>query len=153
MQAPGAPEEDTSGGFQYGGWSAPYFYEADEAAGEFMAKQMKSADLLLGRKTFEAFASFWPTHGDLWPGVNEVNKYILSSTIHENSTDWKNCIFLNNVDDIKRLKASAGGDITFFEGDGVRAASLGLAGRRLVLERGTDLYVFEPGAGEPRRHA
>lgn len=111
MQAPGAPEEDTSGGFQYGGWSAPYFYEADEAAGEFMAKQMKSADLLLGRKTFEAFASFWPTHGDLWPGVNEVNKYILSSTIHENSTDWKNCIFLNNVDDIKRLKASAGGDI------------------------------------------
>ena len=50
--------------------------------------------------------------------------------------------------------APDGGDkrqLTFFEGDGVRAASLGLAGRRLVLERGTDLYLFEPGAGEPRR--
>lgn len=111
MQAAGGPDEDTSDGFKYGGWSAPYFYEADEAAGEFMAKYMKSADLLLGRKTFETFASFWPTHGDLWPGVNDVTKYVMSNTINENKTDWKNCVFLKSVDDIKKLKKSEGSDI------------------------------------------
>lgn len=57
MQAPGGPEEDTSGDFKYGGWTAPYF---DEAAGEVMAKQMRPADLLLGRKTFDIFAGYWP---------------------------------------------------------------------------------------------
>src|SRR5690349_5143545 len=97
MQAPGVPE-DTSGDFKHGGWSAPYFYEADAAAGDFMAKQMKSADLLLGRKTFETFASFWPTHGDLWPGVNDVTKYVVSNTLTTNKTDWKNIVFLKNVD-------------------------------------------------------
>ena len=60
MQAPGRPDEDTSDGFKYGGWAAPYFYEADEAAGSFMEKHMRSADLLLGRKTFEFFAAYWP---------------------------------------------------------------------------------------------
>ncbi|MEO5889137.1 MAG: hypothetical protein ABIQ31_02735 [Ferruginibacter sp.] len=48
MQAPGGPEEDTSSDFKYDGWTAPFFHEADEAAGEMMEKQMKSADLLLG---------------------------------------------------------------------------------------------------------
>jgi dihydrofolate reductase len=110
LQAPGGVE-DTSGGFQYGGWSAPYFYEADEAAGEFMKKHMKSADLLLGRKTFETFASFWPTHGDLWPGVNDVTKYVMSRTMTMNKTDWKNCVFLKSVDDIKNLRNSEGSDI------------------------------------------
>lgn len=110
MQAPGGPD-DTSGGFRYGGWSAPYFYEADEAAGEFMAKYTNPADLLLGRKTFEPFASFWPTHGDLWPGVNDVTKFVMSNTITRNETDWKNIVFLKSVDDIKALKNSEGSDI------------------------------------------
>jgi len=48
MQAPGGPDEDASGGFKYGGWVAPFFAEADEAAGDFMAKWMKSTDILLG---------------------------------------------------------------------------------------------------------
>jgi len=109
MQAPGGPEEDTSSGFKYGGWTAPYFYEADEAAGEFMAKQMKSADLLLGRKTFEIFAAYWPKHADMWPGINDVTKYVMSKTM--NKTDWKNCVFLKSVDDIKNLKNSEGSDI------------------------------------------
>jgi dihydrofolate reductase len=109
MQAPGGPEEDTSSGFKYGGWTAPYFYEADEAAGEFMAKQMKSADLLLGRKTFEIFAAYWPEHADMWPGINDVTKYVMSKTM--NKTDWKNCVFLKSVDDIKNLKNSEGSDI------------------------------------------
>jgi dihydrofolate reductase len=59
MQAPGGPEEDTSGGFKYGGWVAPY---GDEVYGKAMEKQMKPADLLLGRKTFEIFGDYWPEH-------------------------------------------------------------------------------------------
>jgi dihydrofolate reductase len=109
MQAPGGPEEDTSGVFMYGGWVAPYFNEADEAAGEFMEKQMKSADLLLGRKTFEIFAAYWPEHADVWPGINEVTKYVMSNTMDK--SDWQNSVFLKNVDDIKRLKDSEGADI------------------------------------------
>src|SRR5215475_11627866 len=106
MQAPGRPEEDTSGGFTYGGWSAPYFYEADAAAGAFMAKYMKSADLLLGRKTFEFFASYWPEHADLWPGINDVTKYVMSHTLDK--SEWKHSVFLKSVEDIKKLKNSGG---------------------------------------------
>lgn len=109
MQAPGGPEEDTAGGFEYGGWTAPYFSDADEAAGEVMEKQMKSADLLLGRKTFEIFAGYWPKHAEMWPGINNVTKYVMSNTIDK--SDWQNSVFLKNVDDIKKLKESAGGDI------------------------------------------
>jgi dihydrofolate reductase len=109
MQAPGGPEEDTSSDFKYGGWTAPYFYAADEAAGELMAKQMKSADLLLGRKTFEIFAAYWPEHADLWPGINDVTKYVMSNTMDK--SDWKNSVFLKSVDAIKKLKNSEGSDI------------------------------------------
>lgn len=111
MQAPGGPEEDASSDFKYGGWVAPYFTEADEAAGELMAKQMKSADLLLGRKTFDIFGAYWPEHADMWPGIKDVTKYVMSSTINENKTDWKNIVFLKSVDDIKKLKNSEGSDI------------------------------------------
>ncbi|WP_166286157.1 dihydrofolate reductase family protein, partial [Candidatus Nitrosotalea sp. FS] len=77
MQAPGGPDEDTSSGFKYGGWTVPYF---DEVGGKVMKKQMKSADLLLGRKTFEIFASYWPKHENEWPGINDVTKYVMSKT-------------------------------------------------------------------------
>ncbi len=90
MQAPGRPDEDTSDGFKYGGWTAPYFAEADEAAGEFMQKYMKPADLLLGRKTFEFFASYWPEHADFWPGINDVTKYVMSNTM-ENQIGKTQC--------------------------------------------------------------
>lgn len=106
MQAPGGPEEDTSGGFEYGGWTAPYF---DETAGEVMAKQMKSADLLLGRKTFDIFSSYWPHHTDDWPGINDVTKYVMSNTL--DASDWENTVFLNTLEDIEVLKNSEGGDI------------------------------------------
>ncbi|HEU4781955.1 MAG TPA: dihydrofolate reductase family protein [Ktedonobacterales bacterium] len=109
MQAPGRPDEDTSDGFKYGGWCAPYFVEADEAAGEFIGKYMKSADLLLGRKTFEFFADYWPTHADMWPGINDVTKYVMSNTMDK--SDWKNSVFLRSVDDIKKLKNSEGSAI------------------------------------------
>jgi dihydrofolate reductase len=76
MQAPGGPEEDSSDGFKYGGWTMPYF---DEFSGKVMQEQMKLPfDLLLGRKTYEIFASYWPQHAQAWPGVNEAKKYVVS---------------------------------------------------------------------------
>ena len=82
---------------------------SDEAAGKFMQKQMKPADLLLGRKTFEIFASYWPEHADMWPGINDVTKYVMSKTMKK--SDWKNSVFLKSVEDIKKLKNSEGSDI------------------------------------------
>lgn len=106
MQAPGGPEEDPSSGFKYGGWTAPYF---DEEAGRLMASQMKPADLLLGRKTFDIFAGYWPKHADMWPGINDATKYVLSSTMDE--SDWQNSVFLKSVADIKQLKEGDGPDL------------------------------------------
>lgn len=106
MQAPGGPEEDTSGGFKYGGWSAPYF---DEESGKAMGKQMKSTDLLLGKKTYDIFAGYWPTHADVWPGINDVTKYVVNE--NEFKPDWKNTEFLHNVEDIKKLKQTDGPDL------------------------------------------
>ncbi|MHB8845008.1 MAG: dihydrofolate reductase family protein [Nitrospirota bacterium] len=106
MQAPGGPGEDRSGGFKYGGWVAPYF---DEAGGKAMEKLMKPADLLLGRKTFDIFASYWPEHENDWPGINDVTKYVLSRT--RKKSDWKNSVFLKNLAGIKKLKNSNGSDI------------------------------------------
>ncbi len=106
MQAPGGPEEDTSGGFKYGGWTASY---GDEVFGNVLEKQMKSADLLLGRKTFEIFASYWPEHENGWPGINDVTKYVMSKT--KKKSDWKNSVFLKSLADIKKLKNSKGSDI------------------------------------------
>ena len=106
MQAPGAPKEDTSGGFKYGGWVAPYF---DEVYGKVMEKQMKPSDYLLGRKTFKIFASYWPEHADFWPGINDGTKYVMSKTMKK--SDWKNSVFLKSLADIKKLKKSKGPDI------------------------------------------
>jgi len=114
MQAPGGPEEDASGHFKYGGWTAPYFAEADEAAGDFMKRWMESTDILLGQTTFEMFAEYWPKHADMWPGILDVTKYVVSDTMSQSDVDkagWNNSVLLKNVDDIKKLKDSEGGDI------------------------------------------
>jgi dihydrofolate reductase len=111
MQAPGGTEEDTENNFKYGGWTAPYFQDADDAAGEFMKKWMESTDILLGRITFDLFAAYWPGHADMWPGINDVTKYVVSTTLTENKTNWDNSVFLKGVDEIKELKKSEGGDI------------------------------------------
>jgi len=103
MQAAGGPEA----GFTYGGWSAPYYDEAVDKIVE--AQKQPAKDLLLGRKTFELFASFFPDHEDIWPGVNQVTKYVMSSTLE--TSDWKNSVFLKSVEDIKTLKQSEGSDI------------------------------------------
>lgn len=114
MQAPGGPEEDESGKFRFGGWTAPYFRDADDEAGEFMQRWMESTDILLGRKTFEIFADYWPKHADMWPGIIDVTKYVVSSSM--NATDveksgWDNSILLKDVDDIKKIKNSDGAAI------------------------------------------
>jgi dihydrofolate reductase len=106
MQAPGGPEEDTSHDFKYGGWTAPY---ANDNGSEFFQKNMQPADYLLGRKTFEIFASYWPEHADIWPGINDGMKYVLSNTLE--TSGWENTKFLKSVEDIKTLKDSGGSDL------------------------------------------
>lgn len=106
MQAPGAPGEDPSGGFRYGGWVAPY---DDEVAGKVLEKLMKPADILLGRKTFQIWEGYWPQHENIWPGINDVTKYVLSKTVKK--SQWKNSVFLDSLADIKKLKDSDGRDI------------------------------------------
>jgi dihydrofolate reductase len=106
MQAPGGPQEDTSGGFKYGGWTVSY---SDELFGKIMMEELKPADYILGRKTFEIFESYWPQHADFWPGINDGTKYVLSQT--REKSDWKNTVFLKSVADIEKLKNSEGGDI------------------------------------------
>ena len=109
MQAPGGPQEDTDGGFKYGGWVVPYF---DERLGQIMHEQMtKPLDLLLGRRTYELFASYWPTHESEWPGINSSTKYVVSST--RTDSLWDNTVFIkvNVVEEIQRLKQQDGPDL------------------------------------------
>jgi|SRR3989344_4367785 len=106
MQAPGGPEEDTSGGFTYGGWTVPYF---DDFSGKIMAEQMKQPfSLLLGRKTYEIFASYWPHHEEVWPGINSVKKYVVSHSPMQ--LEWNNSILIKEsvVKEIKKLKDQNG---------------------------------------------
>ena len=100
MQAPGGPKEDTSGGFKYGGWTAAY---GDEVYMKVVEKELKPADYLLGRKTFDIWAGYWPEHADFWPGINEGTKYVMSKTKKKSS--WKNTVFIKSVADIKKLKS------------------------------------------------
>ena len=91
IQGPGGPDEDTSGGFAYGGWITPY---GDAVLGTALRKQMNLPfDLLLGRKTFEIWAPYWPQHADAWPGVNTATKYVASNTM--SSHEWQSSVFLN----------------------------------------------------------
>lgn len=111
MQAPGGPEEDKSGGFKYGGWTAPY---GDEIFNEVIQKELEPADYLLGRKTFKIWAAYWPNHGDIWPGINAGMKYVFSKNLKKSDpmvTGWKNSVVIRNVADIKKLKNSKGSDI------------------------------------------
>jgi len=101
MQGPGGPEEDTSGGFTSGGWTVPLF---DESLGLIMAEQMsKPFDLLLGRKTYELFASYWPQHVEEGPGINQATKYVATHAPREYT--WERTVLLQGavVDEIKNL--------------------------------------------------
>ncbi len=106
MQAPGAPDEDTSGGFRYGGWTAPF---ADANVSEILRKNMQPAEYLLGRKTFDIFAGYWPEHEDAWPEINQGMKYVMSNT--EDASDWQHTTFLTSLEGIEKLKSSDGSDL------------------------------------------
>ena len=109
IQAGGGPEEDTSGGFAYGGWQAPY---SDEVLGTAVRKQMNLPfDLLLGRKTFEIWAPFWPHHADIWPGVNPATKYVASNTM--TSHEWQPSVFLGGdiAEKVAKIKEQPGPDL------------------------------------------
>jgi dihydrofolate reductase len=110
LQAPGGPTEDPSGGFTYGGWLVPYF---DDFLGKIMEEQMsRPFDLLLGRKTFEIFASYWPHYNDGENPINEATKYVASNTL--TTHEWSKSVFLNSnlvVDEIKKLKQQDGPDL------------------------------------------
>jgi dihydrofolate reductase len=111
IQAPGGPEEDTLEGFKYGGWMGPYM---DDFSGKVMDEQMslERSELLLGRKTYEIFAGYWPHHVAGWPGINEVKKYVAS---HDSSLklDWENSVLLsgNVAEKVKKLKSEGGPDL------------------------------------------
>ena len=112
MQAPGGPEEDTAGGFQYGGWTFHYF---DEATGKAIVEIFeKPFDLLLGRKTYDIFAAHWPKVSDDDPiakQFNRITKFV--ATRGSPKLDWNNSKSLGDdvVAAIKELKASEGPDL------------------------------------------
>jgi dihydrofolate reductase len=110
MQAPGGSKEDTAEGFKFGGWMGPYF---DEEGGKEMEIQMKETSaLLLGRKTYDIFAGYWPAHTEPWPQVNKITKYVVSKTL-KNPT-WENTVVIPNVKELKELKNSNGPDLQVY---------------------------------------
>jgi dihydrofolate reductase len=109
IQAPGGPEEDTSGGFAHGGWISPY---SDPVLGATLRKKMDLPfDLLLGRVTFDIWAPYWPEHGDIWPNVNTATKYVASNTL--TSSAWQPSVFLNGevAEKVAKIKQQQGPDL------------------------------------------
>jgi dihydrofolate reductase len=112
MQAPGGPEEDTSGGFEWGGWQAPY---GDEELGAFLTDLFeRPGGFLLGRRTYEIFAGYWPKQTD--PGdpiaakLNALPKYVASRTL--DSADWENSTVIRDVpDDVPAAKEQVDGEL------------------------------------------
>ena len=105
VQSPGMPEEDREGGFDKGGWQVPYF---DQESGQVMGEAMAASDaLLLGRKTYEIFAGFWPhapADDPIATRLNETPKYVASRTL--NTVEWNNSTLLKGdiADEVARLK-------------------------------------------------
>jgi dihydrofolate reductase len=110
MQAPGGPDEDRSSGFSHGGWTFPYF---DDRMGQIMDEWMqKAGGFLLGRKTYEIFAAYWPHVSDPIADIlNNSPKYVASRTLDR--VEWKhsNLIRGDVVEAVKRLKGESGGEI------------------------------------------
>ena len=109
MQAPGGPDEDRSGGFAYGGWVFPYF---DDFLGKVMAEQMgRPFDLLVGRKTYEIFAAYWPHHKEDWPGIDKATKYVVSHPPMQ--FEWERSVLLTGdvVEEVKKLKEQDGPEL------------------------------------------
>ena len=111
MQAPGGPSEDPTKGFKFGGWVMPYF---DEAFGEEIDRVFKEKfDLLLGRKTYEIFAAYWPyydetaPHGGIAKLFKNIKKYVVSRS-GDVDTSWQGTVLLRDIADVKRLREEDG---------------------------------------------
>ena len=111
MQAPGGPTEDPTNGFKFGGWSMPYF---DQVFGEEIDRLFNEKfDLLLGRKTYEIFAAYWPYYdqsasdGGIAKLFNKIKKYVVSRS-GEVDTGWKDSVLLRDIADVKRLREEDG---------------------------------------------
>jgi dihydrofolate reductase len=128
MQAPGGPEEDPTGGFELGGWTAPY---ADEVTGESVgALFAQPFDLLLGRKTYEIFAAHWPYYDDnpIGQAFNQVAKYVVTSSAEP--LGWANSHAIKDgIEGVDRLKAGDGPDLLI---QGSSALYPGLLERGLI---------------------
>jgi dihydrofolate reductase len=149
MQAPGRPDEDTRGGFEHGGWAVPY---NDEVMGQQMGKRMaRGGPLVLGRRTYEDFAAFWPKQKDnpYTDVLNQVQKYVASSTLEE-PLPWENSTLLEGdaVDAVAKLKEESSDDLGIL-GSGELVRSLMQQGlidefllliHPLVLGSGTRLF-------------
>jgi dihydrofolate reductase len=114
MQAPGGAAEDPTGGFKFGGWVMPY---ADEAFGEEISYVFQDPfDLLLGRKTYEIFAAYWPyydetaPHGGIATLFNRIRKYVVSRS-GKVDTGWQDSVLLRDIVEVKRLRDSDGPDL------------------------------------------
>jgi dihydrofolate reductase len=106
MQAPGGPDEDMSSGFTLGGWTVPYF---DEALGQLMAEQMTPPfDLLLGRKTYDIFAAYWPENEAEGEVLNKATKYVVSHQARELAWGPSHLITGDVVAEIQKVKSQDG---------------------------------------------
>ncbi len=106
MQAPGGPEEDPAGRFKLGGWTVPYF---DDGLGEAMGAQMTPPfDLLLGRKTYDVFASYWPHHEEEGAELNQATKYVVSREARQLAWGPAHLITGDVVSEIQTLKNEEG---------------------------------------------
>jgi dihydrofolate reductase len=143
MQAPGGPEEDTSGGFTFGGWTAPF---ADDLSGKLMGEQMKRPfDLLLGHKTYDIFAGYWPQHADQWSGVNEATKYVASTNSPE--LGWENSVLITGdvPAKLRELKAGDGPNMQVYGSGGLVQT---LLAEDLVDELWLKIYPVTLGSGK-----
>lgn len=112
IQAPGDSKEDADEGFKYGGWMGQYFGK-DKIAGLEMEKQMKeTAGLLLGRKTYDIFARFWPKNTESWPQVNKITKYVVSKILQKPT--WENTVVIKDIEALKKLKNSDGPNLQVY---------------------------------------
>ena len=142
-------EENDGDGFKYGGWFFPY---ADEVTGAVVQERLaKPVDLLLGRKTFDGWETFWPTHSNFWPNVMTATKYVASNT--RASSDWQPTVFLSGdlAEKVRQLKQTDGPDLhvmgsadllqTLFKNDLVDAMELMI----IPITLGTGKRLFQDG--------
>ena len=142
-------EENDGDGFKYGGWFFPF---ADEVTGAVVQERLaKPVDLLLGRKTFEGWETYWPTHSNFWPNVMTATKYVASNT--RDSSDWQPSVFLSGdlAERVRELKQTEGPDVhvfgsanmlqTLFKADLVDALELMI----IPVTLGTGKRLFQDG--------